>query len=421
MDGNSEANPAGGLEAADLTAVVGLDRECAAADTDPRGGLAMNAGRERVGAKGRLAVLVGLVLLPAAAGAAAQIQGGVARSATPPPVALPGTHQLTITSAITGQAYDLHVNLPRGYEEGKAAFPVIYLLDSQWDFPLIQSIYGQQYYDGFLPAAIVVGITWGGDRPDYDRRRGFDLTPTPGPDPARFGNGARFLAFLEKEAIPFVESRYRAQQDERTLIGSSLGGLFTLYALFERPGLFNRLVLTSPAWNWDGGALSKHAERCSKGKLPRPTKLFMAVGEHEDVPGFERLGATIRGLNVAGLEMETRTIGGAGHSGAKAEGYTRGLQYAFARPCLALEASALERYVGEYELRPGARARIAVEDGRLVGYRMGGRAAFCADSPRDFHLVGQFLNLHFVESEDGTLTGFEVEEYNGNTFVKKVK
>jgi predicted alpha/beta superfamily hydrolase len=53
--------------------------------------------------------------------------------------------------------------------------------------------------------------------------------------------------------IPFIESKYRAAKNDRTLMGSSYGGLFTLYAMFHETALFQRYVLTSPA-------LALHAE-----------------------------------------------------------------------------------------------------------------------------------------------------------------
>src|SRR5690606_31076537 len=105
-------------------------------------------------------------------------------------------------------------------------------LDSQWDFPLLSSIYGQQYYDGFIPEVIIVGITWGGANPNYDQLRARDLTPPNAVQGVMYGNAANFLGFIKNELTPFVESTFRVKKNDRTLVGSSFGGLFTLYALF---------------------------------------------------------------------------------------------------------------------------------------------------------------------------------------------
>ncbi len=341
-----------------------------------------------------------------------------------PPVELPGTEHLSLHSRVTGQEYALYVSLPRGYDTATGRFPVIYAVDGQWDFTLVHAIYGQQYYDGFLPGAIIVGITWGGEKPDYDRCRAFDLTPTASGQPGRYGNAPRFLEFIEKEAIPFIESRYRAAGDGRTLTGSSFGGLFTLYALFSRPALFDRYVLTSPAWTWDNQVLLRHGEQLARSGLPKPVKVFMGVGEYEDVAGFERLAATIRGYGLAGLDLETRVIAGAGHSGAKAEGFTRGLQFAFARPCASVPPDALSRLAGEYEIGPPSPAivKVAVEDGGLVAYPPSGpKVRLCADSHLDFRLVGQYLKVRFIEEADKTIGSFRLEQYNGEAVAKRRK
>jgi predicted alpha/beta superfamily hydrolase len=347
--------------------------------------------------------------------------GAVAEAQTPPPVTLPGTQVLNIHSSVTGQDYTLQVALPRGYEDPSSSFPVIYALDGQWDFTLVHNIYGQQYYDGFLPAAIVVGITWGGEKPDYDARRAFDLTPTAIGQAGRYGNAAGFLSFIQKEAIPFVESHFRTKKSERTLTGSSFGGLFTLYALFHQPGLFEHYVLTSPAWTWDQNVLLTDGQVFAKGKLTRPVKLFMGIGEYEDVAAFEKLAATIRGYRVEGLELETKVIGGAGHSGGKAEGYTRGLQYVFARPCLTLDAAALQRLAGDYEIGPGTTVKVAVEGSALVAYAPGGqRLRPCAVGPLEFRTIGNYDRVRFTEGQDKAITGFVLEQYSGTLTAKRL-
>jgi predicted alpha/beta superfamily hydrolase len=58
------------------------------------------------------------------------------------------------------QEYELHIHLPRFYDKVNRKFPVLFVVDSQWDFPLINSIFGSQYYDGFIPEIVIVGVTW---------------------------------------------------------------------------------------------------------------------------------------------------------------------------------------------------------------------------------------------------------------------
>jgi predicted alpha/beta superfamily hydrolase len=343
-------------------------------------------------------------------------------SIKPPEVEIAGSHLLKINSSITGQEYVLHINLPQHYDDTSKTFPVIYLVDSQWDFSLVTAIYGDQYFDGFIPAAIIAGITWGGENPNYDKRRAFDLTPTDNNQPSQFGNAEKFLSFIKKEAIPFVESKYRAKNNERTLVGHSFGGLFTLYALFAEPELFHHYVAGSPAWMWDNASLYKYAEKFSNIKLSHPIRLYMMMGEYEDVLGFDKLTATIKGYTIKGLEVEAQVIKGSGHAGTKPEGYNRGLQYVFRKPCLNLDNKILEHYVGEYEVNSQFHIKIVREDNQLVGIAPGNqRIPVCAETEEDFYINGQFSTFHFQKDTTGKVTGFHMERYEGGSFVKKVE
>lgn len=96
-------------------------------------------------------------------------------AASLPKVEIPGTQSHKITSSIVGQEYDLYINMPRNYQDTTKTFPVLYLLDAQWDFPLVNAVFGEQYYDGFVPEIIIVGITWGGNDPNYDMLRARDI------------------------------------------------------------------------------------------------------------------------------------------------------------------------------------------------------------------------------------------------------
>ena len=61
-----------------------------------------------------------------------------------PRVDIPGSEVRKLTSSIvSGQEYELQILLPGGYKTSNKNYPVIYLMDSQWDFPLVKSLYGQ--------------------------------------------------------------------------------------------------------------------------------------------------------------------------------------------------------------------------------------------------------------------------------------
>ncbi len=341
---------------------------------------------------------------------------------SPPMVKIAGTESLHFTSSIVGQEFDLHVNLPRDYRDTSKSFPVIYLLDGQWDFPLLNAIFGQQYYDGFVPAVVVVGIAWGGNNPNFDLLRARDLTPSMISQAPQSGNAPKFLEFIKKELIPFIDSRYRTKKDDRTLMGSSLGGLFTLYTLFQETALFNRYVLTSPAIGWDNEVIDGYIKNYAPMKSQLPIRLFMAVGGLEgNKSSFEKFANQLKEKKLEGLEIETRVLEGTGHSGGKAEGYTRGLQFVFAKPFVAVDPSILDQYVGTYQVNPGIKIKVMREKDQLLCLGPdGSKFQVLAENEKDFYLKGQYLFIHFKKDDRGKVTGFQMEQFNGQQFVEKV-
>ncbi|HTM93693.1 MAG TPA: alpha/beta hydrolase-fold protein, partial [Flavisolibacter sp.] len=174
-------------------------------------------------------------------------------------VTIPGSQIKKISSNIVaGQEYELQIMLPANYSSTNRLYPVVYLMDSQWDFPLLSALYGEQYYDGFLPPMIIVGVTWGGANPKPDSLRARDYTPTNVKAIPQSGGADKFLSFMKEELFPFVERNYRADKNDRTLVGCSYGGLFTMYALFAQPGMFQRYVAASPAFMWDNDLLYQY-------------------------------------------------------------------------------------------------------------------------------------------------------------------
>ncbi len=339
-----------------------------------------------------------------------------------PQVEIAGTQLLKITSSICNQEYVLYINLPRGYDDTTKTFPVLFLLDAQYDFTLVQAVYGEQYYDGFIPGIVIVGITWGGKNPDYDKLRAYDLTPTDISHAGQYGNASNFLAFIKKELIPFIESKYRVKKDDRTLVGSSLGGLFTLYALFHEPETFNRYVLTSPSLGWDNNIVDAYNKSYAEKTKELRAKVFMGIGGYEDVPAFQTFVDQLKAMDYTGLDLQTRVLEGMGHSGGKAEGYARGMQFVYAKPVVNIDPKVLDQYVGEYEVNPQLHVRVERDGNQLVGIAPGSpKLMFYADTEKDFYSKGQYLIIHFQKDEEGKVTGFQIEPYSGGGFAKKVK
>lgn len=354
-------------------------------------------------------------------------------------VAIPGTEVRKINSKIVaGQEYELQIMLPRGYNAADKKYPVVYLMDSQWDFPLVTGLYGYHYYDGFIPELIIVGVTWSGGHANYDSLRIRDYTPTkiatyslnpkidgvitlsssvPMP---QSGGADQFLAFMKQELFPFIESNYKAEGKNRTLMGSSGGGVFTLYTLFTQPDLFTGYVAASPYVPWDNGVLYKYEQEFAKKHLAHPVRVYMTLGDVETTrPAFEKFSATMMTRKYPSVRVHSKILENTGHGGTKNETYSRGLQYVFERPQLNLAARVLNTYAGTYQLPDGRSIQLKNENGQLALYFGSDRIyALYAASEKDFYAKAQFLNIHF-ENEPGKPQGFWLEIFGDKQFIEK--
>jgi predicted alpha/beta superfamily hydrolase len=332
-----------------------------------------------------------------------------------------GSQVRKLTSAIVpGQEYQIQVMVPAGYTANSdKKYPVVYLMDSQWDFALVSALYGEQYYDGFVPPMIIVGVTWGGEKPNPDSLRARDYTPTLEARSPQSGGAAKFLRALKEEIIPFVEASYKADKNDRGLMGCSLGGLFTLYAMFTEPGLFQRYVATTPALGWDNEVIYQYEKAYFDKKPVSPAKLFITMGEVErSLPVFQKFVKHLEGRNYKNLQMKPRVLENTGHSGNKGEGYARGLQYIFERPSVKLDASVIQQYAGSYKLDNGSVIELKNENGQLVLYASPtNKLPLKAASPSHLYSLAEFLNIRF----NNTGTSFNLESYNGTQAATKIK
>lgn len=249
---------------------------------------------------------------------------------TPPHVSIPGTEIRQIESTRTGRNYDLYIRLPDGYEQSQKRYPILYVLDGQWDFKLLDSIYGGLLYDGFVPEMIIAGITYSGEDPDYGSLRAMDYTPVHDLFFPGSGEGPKFFAFFKEELIPFIETTYRVDPSQRALMGSSFGGTFTLYAMFNEPTLFRGYVAASPIVVFGNKHAFKQEAAYARDHPDLPVRLFLSVGELENIrQPVEEFMNVIKERHYTGLAMMTRTIEGEEHAGNKPEAYNRGLRFIF--------------------------------------------------------------------------------------------
>jgi predicted alpha/beta superfamily hydrolase len=177
----------------------------------------------------------------------ALLLGGVT-AAQAEPVALDGTEQWTMKSG-GGLEYRIMISLPEGDVPSSGGYPVIYLLDGNAYFPAFHAAKRAQPR---LRGSILVAIGYPSTTPLDFVRRAFDLSP-PAPQERNTppqGGQDLFLDFIETRVMPKVSQQFKVDQDQRSLVGHSFGGMLGVYALFTRPSLFQHVVAISPSLWW---------------------------------------------------------------------------------------------------------------------------------------------------------------------------
>lgn len=280
------------------------------------------------------------------------------------PVPIPATEVHTVFSEHVGTEFQVWIAHP---VPGIMPFPpgprrVLYVLDANLFFGTaveMTRIMSQLY--GELPPLVVVGVAYPTDDPVLQAElRARDFTPScdsgfeemakrlPGareptlPEGERLGGAARFLAFLRDELQPFVRETVSVSETGSTVFGSSLGGLFVLYALFSEPDTFDSYIATSPAIWWDGEAvLGLEAQRAASGDLD--AALVLAVGALEENPqipmlaqfkmvtNVNRMEETLSARKHASLRLSRFVLEGESHTSVVPVALTRGLRAIYSR------------------------------------------------------------------------------------------
>lgn len=142
-----------------------------------------------------------------------------------------------IKSAITGVTYPYHIYLPQNYDsQSHNSFPILYVLDGQWNFRGFAYTIDRDNRD-----VIIVAIEEG---PKDSHQRDIDY---------RLPGVKNYINFFTQEFMPLVESSLQIDPTNRTLHGTSFGGLGVTYMMLmdevDKP-LFKNFVADDTSY-WD--------------------------------------------------------------------------------------------------------------------------------------------------------------------------
>ncbi len=247
-------------------------------------------------------------------------------------------------------ARHVDVWLPDGYD-GKKKFAVLYMHDGQmlydaattwnhqaWD---VDDVAGKLMTDGQLRDFIVVGV-WnaGAERhADYFPQRPFESLSATERDTvvAQLRRAGRttaefqpqsdaYLRFLVEELKPAIDERYAVRKGRKHthIVGSSMGGLISMYALCEYPRVFGGAACLSTHWPGTFGLADNPMPDAFvaylDGHLPRPgrNKLYFDCGDqtldalYPDIQ--RRVDAVMRSRGYGARNWQTAYYPGTDHS-----------------------------------------------------------------------------------------------------------
>jgi predicted alpha/beta superfamily hydrolase len=175
----------------------------------------------------------------------------------PQPVTLTNTAVYDLPAADSGHRYQIWVDVPASYARSDKTYPVVFVTDALYTFPIVRSIRNLVSAGGEnIEEFILVGLP-----PEQGltskASRSRDYTPSnPLADPIsdvddytakRYGEAAAFRDYIERQVFPLIAQHYRADMNRRIYAGHSYGGLFGSFVLLTKPQMFSTYILSSPS------------------------------------------------------------------------------------------------------------------------------------------------------------------------------
>jgi predicted alpha/beta superfamily hydrolase len=224
--------------------------------------------------------------------------------------------------------------LPPSYANSKERYPVLYMHDGQNLFDAATSFLGEWEVDESLNSLaqarhldlIVVGIDNGGEH------RNLELAPFDNENGKAEGDA--YLAFIVEVVKPYIDAHYRTKsgRDDTGIMGSSLGGLISHYAICRYPDVFGKAGLFSPSY-WYTAPIYAY----TKAHPPRTdARLYFYAGGREGehmVGDMQRMVTQLRAQGFPEALLSVRVAEDARHNEAawRAE-FPRAVGWLFGAP-----------------------------------------------------------------------------------------
>lgn len=215
------------------------------------------------------------------------------------------------------QTRHVDVLLPSDYyEDENKRYPVLYMHDGQnlfddsLSFSGVSWGVGETMHDlsekGEIPKTIVVGI-WNNEKRlgEYMPQRPLEQTVEDIQDCWFTQNydvevlSDKYLKFIAEEVKPLIDNEFRTMSDKSntSIMGSSMGGLISMYAICEYPNIFNAAGCLSSSWTVIGESMMGYL----KDALPEANgkKIYVDYGVEEFVGNYKHYIKELREIALS--------------------------------------------------------------------------------------------------------------------------
>ncbi len=248
----------------------------------------------------------------------------------------------TLYSPVVGDTFVISVQLPDAYKnDSPAAYPVVYLTDANFHFPMLAATLKQYEKGGLLPPLILIGIGYKSfEVMDSLRVRDYMYPAAlPADEMNAPGGGKKFDSFITNQLIPYIDSNYHTDKTNRSLLGHSFGGYFSLYALLNqieaKRNSFRNFVSASPSLWYNNFYLGQLPGKLGELTNKDSISIFLSVGGLEDsvwnISPVKTFSGQIGSLGLKNIDLHYRNYRELEHMDVAQLSFIKGLQQFYTR------------------------------------------------------------------------------------------
>ncbi len=191
--------------------------------------------------------------------------------------------------------------LPDQYNrDEKRRYPVLYMQDAQNLFEPWRAAFGQSWnlHHSLLapdmPHCIIIAIEHGGHKRISEYR--------PWNEHGRLSEGDLYADFVAQKLKPFVDKKLRTlrEREYTGIMGSSMGGLISLYTAIKHQEIFGSALIFSPSF-WICPQIYPFAQSLNKNL---PSRFYFLVGQGEGHQTVAKTKAMHDTISAMGFESK---------------------------------------------------------------------------------------------------------------------